>query len=529
MTRSDCIVVGGGIAGLTAAVYLAKAGTKTLLLEKNAHCGGLMNSFTREGFHFEGGARALVNSGLVGPMMEELGIDQRFLPNPVSLGIEDRLFRVKGEESLDEYAHVLKDLYPESVAEIDALCHEIAEVIKDLKVLYGVDNPLFSKAHRNLAMLPGMLKWLRQFVYTMFRIQKLSIPMEHFFQGFMTNQALIDVFSQHFFRGTPAFFTLSYFALYNDYQYPEGGMGAFTRHIAEKIEAFGGTIRTGTEVVRVLPGQQVLEDAQGNQYGYEHLIWAADLKQLYSSIDAGDLPPGARAAVRQEQERVLAGKGAESVFTFYLALDEPVEVLSSIPTGHLFYTPSRKGLGSRAKADLRAMLDNWKSTTREHVHAWVRDFCALNTFEISIPAMRDPSLAPEGKTGLIISLLMEYELFEKAAADGWYQELKEHCENAIIEVFSRTLLPSLRDKILFRFSASPLTLARIDGSSEGAIVGWSFEHPLPVPSSMLQMNKSVQTSIPHVFKAGQWSFSPAGGPTAIMTGRLAAKMAGKRG
>ncbi|MDH7483880.1 MAG: NAD(P)/FAD-dependent oxidoreductase, partial [Spirochaetales bacterium] len=76
-------------------------------------------------------------------------------------------------------------------------------------------------------------------------------------------------------------------------------------------------------------------------------------------------------------------------------------------------------------------------------------------------------------------------------------------------------------------SASPLTLARIDGSSEGAIVGWSFEHPLPVPSSMLQMNKSVQTSIPHVFKAGQWAFSPAGGPTAIMTGRLAAKLAGK--
>jgi phytoene dehydrogenase-like protein len=39
-------------------------------------------------------------------------------------------------------------------------------------------------------------------------------------------------------------------------QYPEGGMGAFTQRIAEKIEAFGGTVRTGAEVVRVLSGQQ---------------------------------------------------------------------------------------------------------------------------------------------------------------------------------------------------------------------------------------------------------------------------------
>ncbi|MCX7775763.1 MAG: NAD(P)/FAD-dependent oxidoreductase [Spirochaetaceae bacterium] len=527
MTQHECIVVGGGIAGLTAAVYLAKAGKKTLLLEKNERCGGLMTSFVREGFHFEGGARALVNSGLVGPMLEELGIDLRLLPNPVSLGIEDRLFPVRGEESLGDYARVLKELYPESVAEIDALFREIAEVIKDLKVLYGVDNPLFSKTPRNLAMLPGMLKWLGQFVHTISRIKKLSIPMERFFSSFMTNQALIDVFSQHFFRGTPAFFTLSYFALYNDYRYPEGGMGAFTQRLADRIRDFGGMVLTGTEVVRVLSGRRMLEDARGNQYGYENLIWAADLKRLYSIIDTGELPSGARAAVQKEQARILAARGAESVFTLYVALDEPVEALSSIPTGHLFYTPSRKGLGSTVKSELRAMLDHWTSTTREQVQAWLRDFCALNTFEISIPAMRDASLAPPGKTGLIISLLADYELFKKVAADGWYQELKQYLEDAIIEVLSRTLLPSLRDRILFRFSASPLTLARIDGSSEGAIVGWSFEHPLPVPSSMLQMNKSVQTTIPHVFKAGQWSFSPAGGPTAIMTGRLAAKMVGK--
>jgi phytoene dehydrogenase-like protein len=63
MERHEFIVAGGGIAGLTAAAYLAKAGKDVLLIEKNEACGGMMSSFAREGFHFEGGAR----DGQLGP------------------------------------------------------------------------------------------------------------------------------------------------------------------------------------------------------------------------------------------------------------------------------------------------------------------------------------------------------------------------------------------------------------------------------------------------------------------------------
>ncbi len=41
----DTIIVGGGIAGLTATVYLAREGQKVLLIEKNRELGGLVNSF----------------------------------------------------------------------------------------------------------------------------------------------------------------------------------------------------------------------------------------------------------------------------------------------------------------------------------------------------------------------------------------------------------------------------------------------------------------------------------------------------
>jgi phytoene dehydrogenase-like protein len=470
----------------------------------------------------------MVNSGLVEPMARELGLGAGFLPNPVSLGIEDGIFPARGEESLGEYSALLKRLYPESAAEVDALAAEIRKVIRDLKVLYGADNPLFSKRPKDIRLIPAVLVWLIKFIRTIYRIGKLNVPMEKLLGGIITNGSLRDVFSQHFFKGTPAFFTLSYFALYNDYLYPRGGVGALTEAIKRKIEELGGAVAKGTEIVKVIPGQRTIEDGQGRRYGYGELIWAADLKALYSMADITGLAPGVQRKVEAERARILKAKGAESVFSLFLAVDEPLESFSRVCTAHLFYTPSRQGLGDTFKGRLKGLLERWGRASKEEAFAWLDDFCELNTFEVSIPGLRDPVLAPAGKADIIISCLMDYELFKRIKEAGWYDEAKARVEERIIDIFSRTIFPFLRDKLLFKFSASPLSLARIAGSSEGSIVGWSFEDEIPVANSMLKMGQSVRTSMPGVLKAGKWAFSPAGGPTAIMTGRLAANAAIKR-
>ena len=67
--KYDVIIAGGGIAGLTSAAYLSKEGLKVLICEKEDHVGGLVNSFKYKGFTFDGGIRAIENSGIVMQMI----------------------------------------------------------------------------------------------------------------------------------------------------------------------------------------------------------------------------------------------------------------------------------------------------------------------------------------------------------------------------------------------------------------------------------------------------------------------------
>ncbi len=524
MTHKDIIVVGGGIAGLTAALSLAQKGKDVLLIEKNEHCGGLMNSFTREGFRFEGGARALVNAGLVKPMIKEFALGIELLPNPITLGIEDSIIRIEGEEGLNTYADMLKKLYPGSEGDVDRIIEAIHAIIGNMKTLYGVDSPLFAKKKKNILILvPSLAAWLVKLMRTLYRISRMDTPFEERLDELASNQSLKDIIGQHFFRKTPVFFALSYFALYNDYVYPKGGVGAFIQKLVDAIRERGGEVRLDTEITKVDPNAKLLTDTSGEVYHYNTMIWAGDMKALYAMSDFAGTKKRDRATFVERKEKILGSKGAESVYSVFLGVDLPPEAFGKIASGHLFYTPDRKGLGQIHIAELKDILGRWDSVRQDEIRAWLRRFCRYNTFEISIPALRDPDAAPAGKTGIIISALFSFELTRRIKAAGWYEAFKHMVEEEFIEVISSSVYPGLKDRMLFSFSFSPLSILERAGSSEGSIVGWSFEQEIPAVTSMFRMADSVKTSLPDVYAAGKWVYSPAGGPTAIMTGRLAAK------
>jgi phytoene dehydrogenase-like protein len=73
-TQTDVVVVGGGMAGLTAASYLARAGAEVTLFEKAPDLGGRAASRDVDDFLFNRGIHALYTGGATSRVLRELGI-----------------------------------------------------------------------------------------------------------------------------------------------------------------------------------------------------------------------------------------------------------------------------------------------------------------------------------------------------------------------------------------------------------------------------------------------------------------------
>jgi phytoene dehydrogenase-like protein len=513
----DAIVVGGGMAGLTAAAYLSKAGHSVLLCEKEDKCGGLINTFERDGFVYDGGIRATENSGVLFPMLKHLGVNIEFVPNHVSVGVEDRVIRIKSSENVIDYQNLLNELYPESRGEIAEIIAQIKKIMHYMDVQYGIDNPLFldMKADREY-MLKNILPWMVKYALTAPKISKLQSPVVDFLKRFTQNQSLLDIICQHFFQETPAFFALSYITLYLDYHYPIGGTGKIPEAMVAFIESHRGTIKTNTQIVAIDPDKQLVKADSGETYAYRRMIWAADQKTFYRMIDPEKFAePHVKKAISERRDLIEGKTGNDSVFTLFLGLDLDKSYFANIASEHFFYTPKRTG--QTAAGPIPSQAD------RATIEKWLEKFFDLTTYEIACPVLRDESLAPHGKTGLIVSVLFDYRLTKHIQEMGWYEDFKIFCEDRILNTLNASIYPGIKDAILQRFSSTPLTMAKYAGTTDGAIVGWAFTNrPMPAESRLPKILNAIKTPVPGIVQAGQWTYSPAGFPIAILTGKLAA-------
>ncbi len=70
----DAIVVGGGLAGLAAAAYLARGGLSVTVLERASTLGGRADTHVRDGFSLNLGPHALYRAGAAHAVLTELGV-----------------------------------------------------------------------------------------------------------------------------------------------------------------------------------------------------------------------------------------------------------------------------------------------------------------------------------------------------------------------------------------------------------------------------------------------------------------------
>src|SRR5690606_4405921 len=121
----------------------------------------------------------------------------------------------------------------------------------------------------------------------------------------------------------------------------------------------------------------------------------------------------------------------------------------SIASGHVFFTPSRAGQSQAGPMPLEGSQDE--------IREWLEKYLPLTTYEIAIPALRAPDLAPPGKTGFIVSILCDYTLTKRIGEQGWYDEFRKLVARVIVETLDKTLYPGLAAALTLSFSSTPLT------------------------------------------------------------------------
>lgn len=135
--------------------------------------------------------------------------------------------------------------------------------------------------------------------------------------------------------------------------------------MVKKILQWEGEIKKETKILNVDADKHLLTDQENITYEYNNLIWAADLKTLYRIVKVDKSFLKNQKLFEDTKEHIFKSRGGDSVFSLFLEVDEPLESFEKISNGHLFYTPSRQGLGQTHRIDLQNLLENLRTCLKK--------------------------------------------------------------------------------------------------------------------------------------------------------------------
>ena len=495
--KYNTVVIGGGLAGLTAGATLAKFGKKVLLIEQHYKPGGCATTFKRGDFIIEVGLHemsGLTDNGTIRNIFKMLEVDKN----------------VEFQQVPEFYA-VLSDkgdfVFPHGFsAAIKALSDKYPEDEKGIRRFFK----LIAGIRREGTNLPGT-PWRRKLIYPLMPLlyPNLVEASRHtvgsWLDKYITNENLkLDLVAHIAYWGDdPYTLSMFYFGMpfsgfvENGGHFIKGGSQQLSSYLAAYIEQNGGTVLLGKKVEKIVTHNGRVTgvtfcDSFNNQL--EPITISCDNVVANCAIPlVSDLLDNPYAA--SLKQKISSKTNSCSLLSVYLGFKTNLEAF-----GVKYYSNFIQGDGVKTLKDVKP----------NHLGAWSK-----RSFIFVDYGKTDAQLAPQNKSvGSICAV--DYLKNWTGLSEAEYKAKKEEVAQILLQRLEKQF-PGIQDSIEYYEVATPKTIQRYTSNPSGSVYGYAQTLD---QSGMKRLRNNFL--IPNLYFASAWAFPGGGFEGSIMAGFLAA-------
>lgn len=436
------IVIGAGVAGLSAAVRLQKLGYEVTLYEKDRQVGGKMNQIKTAGFTFDLGPTIVMMPEIYREVFEFCGKDpDDYIPmkkvDPMLKLYFNKEEPIEFSNDLIELTKTLENISPEDTQGYFAFLADIyqrytiakeAFVTKSFRGFWDFYNPKSLWAGIRLRTFSDAYTSISKFVKDD-RLRK-SLAFQTLYIGVSP------------YQGPSLYTIIPMIELFYGVYFIEGGMYTLATSLARLFEELGGKIVYETSVDEILIDNKI---AKGIRIGKEQVMADAIVCGADFPYAMKELIPDERKRGKYTNKKIAKFEYSCSCFLMYLGLDKkyPEEHLHSIYFAEDF------------KQNVDDLFERGKLPDDP-------------SFYLYRPSLMDDSLAPEGQEGLYVLVpVPELSKYEK-----WTEQTMQAYRQKIIRLLKeKTIFKDIDEHIVSETLITPKDFSERFNAYNGATFG----------------------------------------------------------